>query len=330
MRFQYKGKRVLALALGLVMAATSVQAAEITLRMGLGSSPNSPDSQASRKLAELAHARSNGEITIKVFDSGKLGGSESQIENMQLGTQEMHANTLDWFQKLEKNFATIAMPFLFTGNTHMQKFQQTEEYKQMIEDLRVNHGLRILADNWYRLPKVLVTKTPVFSPDDLMNVKLRMPNLPTYVDTWAAFGAKPTAIAWKEAYLAMKTGTVEGMDAPLQALYPEKFYQAAKYVLMTRHLTGPYTALISEKAWQKLDANQQKIITQAARDAGDFYTKLIEDGFAKQKAEMMADGTVFVEVGVDSFVEKVSATMLKFEASGKWSEGMVAKIKGLN
>ena len=99
---------------------------------------------------------------------------------------------------------------------------------------------------------------------------------------------------------------------------------------MTRHLTGPYTALISEKAWQKLDENQQKIVTQAARDAGDFYTTLIADGFAKQQAEMLADGTSFIEIGVAPFVEQATATMLKFEAAGKWSEGLVAKIKSLN
>ena len=267
---------------------------------------------------------------MPVLDSGKLGGSEAQIENMQLGTQDMHANTLDWFQKLEKDFSTIAMPFLFTGNEHMQKFQQTDIYAGMKDAMLKNHGLRIVADNWYRLPKVLITKKAVFKPADLQNVKLRMPNLPTYVDTWASFGAKPTAIAWKEAYLAMKTGTVDGMDSPLSGLYPEKFYQAAGFVLMTRHLTGPYTVIISDKAWQKLDEKQRGILTQAALEAGDFYTKLIADQFAEQKAAMMADGTVFIEADMAPFVEQASTAMAKFENEGKWSAGMVEKIKGLN
>ena len=49
---------------------------------------------------------------------------------------------------------------------------------------------------------------------------------------------------------------------------PQKFYQAAPFITLTMHQIAPYTVLISEKSWRKLDARQQEILTKAATDAG--------------------------------------------------------------
>lgn len=315
---------------GLALATMAMPAlAEMTLRLGTNAAPLSAEVQASKEFARLVTERSGGELTVEVFEGDKLGKPVSQIENLQLGTQEFHANVSDWLQQLDKDWATLAMPFLFSGIDHVKAFQQSDAYAAMKERLTTEHSIRIVADNWYRLPKVLVTTMPVFKPSDLEGIKLRMPNLETYVKTWAAFGAKPTPLAWGEAYLAMKTGTVDGMDSPLNLVHPQKFYQAAPFILKTDHLVAPYTVLMSEDAWQKLTAEQQDLVLQAGADAGDFYTRLVEDSFAEQKAAMLAEGAAIIEIDAAAFAEQAKSVMADFEAAGAWSPGMVDSIRGL-
>lgn len=316
---------------GVLLAAATAQpaAAEMKMRIGLNSAPLAAETVAAKEFARLVGKYSNGAIKVDVFEGDKLGKPEAQIENLQLGTQDFHADVADWLQRLDKDWATMAMPFLFSGVDHIKKFQKTEMYAKMKADVANNSGVRVIADNWYRLPKVLVTTKPVFKPADLQGVKLRMPNLATYIETWKAFGARPTPLAWNEAYLAMKTGTVEGMDSPINLLYPQKFYQAAPYVLMTNHLVAPYVVLISEKVWNKLSADQQKILVRAGKEAGDFYTAKVENDFGTQKRTMLAEGTYFIEASMQPFAKLAQGVMKKFEADGAWSAGMVEKIRAL-
>jgi len=315
---------------GAALAAIPVTSADAAaMRLGLNSAPLAAETVASKEFARLVEQYSKGALKVEVFEGDKLGKPEAQIENLQLGTQDFHGDVSDWLQKLDKDWATLAMPFLFSGIDHVKKFQATPEYAKMKENVIKNNGVRIIADNWYRLPKVLITTKPIFKPADLQGVKLRMPNLATYIDTWSAFGARPTPLAWNEAYLAMKTGTVEGMDSPINLLYPQKFYQAAPYVLMTDHLVAPWVVLMSEKVWQKLTPDQQKVMTQAGKEAGDFYTAKVETEFTAQKQTMAAEGTYFIEAGMKPFADKAQEVMKRFEAKGEWSAGLVEKIRSL-
>lgn len=314
--------------LGMLVAAESANAA-ISLRLGVGQAPLSAETRSLEEMARLVDERSSGELIVEVFSGNQLGGSVAQIENLQLGTQDMHSNVADWYQHLDKDWAAMAMPFLFTGVDHIKAWQDTEVYAGWRQSLIDNHGIRILADNWYRLPKVLITQSPVFTPDDLAGMKLRMPNLETYIQTWEQLGAKPTVIDWTEAFLALKTGTVVGMDTPLSGIYPQKFYQAAPYVTLTNHLVAPYTVIIAESSWQELSPELQEILAQAAKDAGDHYTQLIKDEFAEQKRKMLAEGTAFIEVDTTPFAERAEKAMVAFEQDGMWSEGLVAEIRSV-
>jgi TRAP-type C4-dicarboxylate transport system substrate-binding protein len=253
----------------------------------------------------------------------------AQIENLQLGTLDMHSNVADWYQHLDSDWSALAIPFLFQGVTHVQKFQDTETYAGWLDRMVEEHGVRMLSDNWYRLPRVLITKRPVFTPADLEGMPLRLPNLRTYLDTWTALGARPTIIDYSEAFLALMTGTVEGMEAPLSGIFPQKFYQAAPYITMTQHQIAPYTVIIAEPVWQRLSPEHQEILQTAANDAGDHYYQLILDSFGEQKAQMLAEGAVFIESDTAPFAERVEAVMRQFEADGLIPEGLVETIRDL-
>ncbi len=323
-------RRVLAVSIGAGLVATQVPARAATnLRLGVGTAPLSSETKALQEMARLVAERSAGDLKVDVFDSDKLGGSVAQLENLQLGTQDMLSNVADWYQHLDKGWNAMAIPFVFAGVEHVQRFQQTETYKRWLREMPDKHGVRMVADNWYRLPRVLLTTKPVRTVEDLKDMKLRMPDLDTYLRTWGALGAKPTVIAFGEAFLALKTGTVQGMEAPLSGVYPQKFYQAAPFITLTMHQIAPYTVMIAEKSWRKLNGKQQEILTKAAQDAGDWYYKLILDSFGEQKAKMLAEGVQFIETDTRPWAAKVEEVIRQFETEGKLPRGLVAEIRGL-
>ena len=311
------------IAVSAMLGRTGPARAATTLRVGVGTAPLSAETKALQEMARLAAERSGGDVKIDVFDSDKLGGSVAQLENLQLGTQDMLSNVADWYQHLDKGWnSELARKTYVAILDGVQDLPPNRE-----KSVPPTPEEKAFLDR--EVPRVLLTTRPVRTPDDLKDMRLRMPDLDTYLRTWGALGAKPTVIAFSEAFLAMKTGTVQGMEAPLSGVYPQKFYQAAPFITLTMHQIAPYTVMISEKTWKRLAPRQQEIVTRAAQDAGDWYHKLILDSFDDQKAKMIAEGVQFIETDTKPWADRVEAVIKAFETEGKLPRGLVAEIRAL-
>lgn len=297
------------------------------LRLGGVHSPTSFETKGLNLFADMVKEKTNGALTISVYPSGQLGDAVSMIENVMMGAQDMFANVSDWNQHLNQDFKILSMPFAFNNMDHLKRFQGSPTYKEMRETMLEEKKIRILADNWYRMPRVLVTKEEVKSLADLKDRKLRMANLTTYIETWKALGAKPTVIPWAEAFISVRTGVTVGLDSPLSSVYSQKFYQVAPWVTLTYHVVAPFNILISEVVFSKLPADQQKALLEAAQEAGVAYTKSIDDNFAPQKEEMEKAGTKFVTIDTAPFAKIAGEVAARFEAEGAWSKGLFAEVR---
>lgn len=317
------------LATGLAMlGALAVQPAiAADLRLGGVHAPNSFETQGLRKFAELAAKKSGGSIKITVYPAGQLGKERAMIDMISIGAIDMFANVADWNQHLLKDFAVLSMPFAFRDLDHLKKFQASPTYDKLREQMRSEKKVRVLADNWYRLPRVLLTNKPVASIKDVQGLKLRMPDIQSFVKTWSAFGAKPAIVPFAEAFIAIKTGVVDGMEAPLSAIYAQKFYQVAPNITMTNHGMAPFNILMNEASYAKLSAAEQKALTEAAKAAGDFYTQLIAEQFQGQRKKMEAEGAKFAKIPLAPFTEHAGKIAAELEERGLWRKGLFAEIQ---
>lgn len=305
----------------------AVQALE--LRLGGVHSPLSAETLALNHFAEQVAERSNGEMTIRVFPASQLGDAIGMIENVMVGAQDMFANSADWNQTLISDYAVMSMPFTFADIDHVKRYLESDIHAATKERLLEERGIRVLAENFYRLPRVLVTRDPIDSVESLQGKTLRMADVETQVRTWRAMGATTTIIPWAESYLALRTGVVDGMDSPLSSVYSENFYQAASHVTLTNHGISPFNILMSERRYQSMTEEQQQVLVEAAHAAGDYYTAMIAEEFAEQQAKMEAEGTVFSEVDLEPFQARALEIARDFEARGVWPEGLFERVQGL-
>jgi tripartite ATP-independent transporter DctP family solute receptor len=314
-------------ALVAVALALPAQAAE--LRLGGVHAPNSFETRALQKFAELAKAKSGGSLDISVYPAGQLGDERTMIDMINTGAIDMFANVADWNQHLVKDFAILSMPFAFEDLDHLRAFQASATYEAMKRRMLDEKNVRVVADNWYRPPRVLLTREPVTALADLDGRKLRMPDIEAFVKTWSAFGAKPTIIPFAEAFLSLKTGVVDGMEAPLSSIYAQKFYQVAPHITMTNHGMAPFNVLMSETSFQALSPDEQKALVAAAQEAGAFYVSEIANDFGPQREKMIAEGASFDEIPLAPFAEKARAVAMEFEGRGTWAPGLFDEIQSM-
>ena len=98
------------------------------------------------------------------------------------------------------------------------------------------------------------------SPDDLKNLKLRVPVVPLWVAMFKALGAAPVSLPLSEAYQALQTKVADGQENPLALIDSAKFYEVQKYCSLTNHAWDGFWFVANGRVWKTIPADVQQIM----------------------------------------------------------------------
>ena len=73
-----------------------------------------------------------------------------------------------------------------------------------------------------------------------------------------------------EVFTALEQKTLDGQENPNTLIFDAGFYEAQKYLTISRHFYTPYVLMISRKTWDKLSPEDQKLIQKCADEAKIF------------------------------------------------------------
>lgn len=327
------GKRIsvlsLCMVLGLVWWGGSEAAGPVELKLGYVVASISPDALLPEKFATLVSEKTNGAVKVKTYPGGQLGNLPSMFEGMKLGTIDMMMESPEWLVHVDRQFTGPSLLFLLVNEQHLLNVYNSSWFQSSVDNLRKQHGVRILGYGSRGPYKVLVTKKPVKSVDDMKGMKFRIPELPIYRAAFEALEVRPTVIAWTEVYLALQQGLVEGLDSPLTLVYDMKFQDAAKYIINTKHAYQNICLMISEKRFQSLSEDVRKKVLEAADEAGKFQTAALYKTAEEHIQKLKSGGATFIDVDSAPFAQKVIPRYKKLEEEGTFPKGISDLILGL-
>ncbi len=313
----------------LLLATPFQNAAEAKTVLKFANVASNTDLQqaASKYFAEQMNARTNGEVEVKIYPSGQLGGGTlDHVEAVRMGSIDMFTEDFTWYSVYNSNFSVLNTPFLIKGQDNLQKILDGPIGQQLEKSLHKNN-LVVLAHNWSYAPRIVVCKKPATSPADLEGIKLRVPEMESYLVAWKAMGVKATPIAWTELLFALKQGVVDAAEPPFDAAYTERFFEAAPYIIMTRHLETTASVVMNKKKFDSLSPQIQKLLFEVAREAGIEKQKLLKEEMKVYGQKMTEGGATLIEVDAKPFMEKVKNVGYELENKGRWEKGLVDKIK---
>ena len=325
MNFITRTAAIAALVVGLVAGPA---AAQTEFTFGGSDAVGSLFDRANGRFAELATERSGGKLKVNFISGEQLGNDVQVIEQTMQGSVHLYGDVLGWYANWVKDFAILNWGFTFDNNDHVQKFMESETYAEMVEELRRSQGIRILAAAPTQ-PRMLFAKKTVNSPDDLSGIKMRVPEIRTYLLLWQTLGTKPSRVAWAEVFLGLKTGTIEAAEGPVSAAYAQKFHQAATNLMRTDHLVSTYQITMNDAAFQALDAEMQDLLINTAAEVAAWARAEAEAETEKLVGMMEAEGVTVVKVDTVPFVEKALAGVQEMEADGEWSSGLWQEIRDM-
>lgn len=274
--------------------------------------PEGPVHQVMEEFKTNIEASSEGRIEVVIHPSGALGGVKEVVEGLRAGTIEMGAFALEDCDYYCPEYAVLEAPYLFDNQDHFKKVMN-EKGAELFGQIEEKTGVRTCA--WfYRGARMITANKEIINPSDMAGLKFRLPNMPLRVAVFEAFGAGPTVVDFAELYMALKTGTVDAQENPPETIYSYKYYEAQKYLMLSRHIYTLARYGASATWMDSLDAADQELIMKAWADAQAKVSAEFPDPDETYIAKCEEAGMTVVEPNNAAFVE------LAGPAVQKWAE----------
>lgn len=282
----------------LITLATALAAAFAhadTAKMGYGASEDNSQGLASKRLAEIVKAKTNGRITINTYGSGKLGTDPQMQSSLQGGVQELMVGPTSNLAGSVKEYALLDLPFLVSNYKEADALLDGPVGQALAAKLD-SQGLVGLAywENGFR--HFTNSKRPVNKLEDMAGLKIRVIQNPVFIETFKELGCNPVPMPYTELYGALETRSVDAQENGLGLIESGKFYEVQKYLSLTGHIYTPYIVLASKKWFDKLSDADKTIVRQAAVEAAAYQRKVNRDQAAMLVGEMKKHGLQVTEV----------------------------------
>lgn len=327
------GTMVVVLVLALSWGCDSIQPSTTWLS-GCLTPAGSPTSQAARFFVSLVEERTEGRVRISHYDTSQLGSGQQQIEALALGTQHVYFGSGSAVSILVPEYGVIDIAFLFRDRQHFEAFLHSEMLESLNTKLLQEFNIRVLAMNWFRMPRYLLHREHfIRGPADLKGARARTPNLPMFIATWRNLGAVPVKVAFFEQYLALSQNLVEMTEASGDDIYPMKLHEVAPFITDAEMMYPQASAYIAESAFQALTPGDQEIVSDAALEAGELHTKLVNERFEHELAMIREQGGQIERMpaaGRDELLELVEGRVEGMEREGLIPKGWFERIRSLN
>ena len=317
------------LALLLTASVSAAQAADLTLRFGTPFVTNSNLHKAMEKFAEVVAQDSSGKIKVQVYADSQIGDIQQLIAGMQLGTVDMAYLGVGNSGQL-KDCAALNLPYLpylFKNKEKATQVLNGPIFQDLYETCAKSSGLRIFAVAGARSPRAIVTtRGPIRKPEDLKGMRLRIPPVPIFRDTFETLGVKVVPLGLNEVYMALSRGQVDGQDNGFDLTLTFRFHEVSKYWSATDHVYDVAAWYISEKRWKSLTKEQQDLFRRAAQVGGKLATDLGEQFDRQGMEELKKTGVTYVVPDKAAFEAAWKDVYKSYEGTA-WPAGLVDRIK---
>lgn len=270
--------------------------------------------------------KSGGRVKVDIYASEQLGSNAEMAEMLQMGSLDAMMMPQGQLANYAPKINTLGMPFLFPSYDAVYKVLDGEIGQEIVADL-ANYNMIQLAYWENGLRQTTNSVRPINIPDDLKGLKIRTPEDKVTMAIFSALGASPAPLAFSELYLALQQNTFDGQENPVSNIHANNFQDVQKYLAMTNHKYECKNMIFSLSTWNKLPADIQELLLEAAKIYGDEHRKAIVDSADAMLADLEAAGMEVTYPDTALFQEATQVVYTDFYTENDWAEDLVNRIK---
>ncbi|MDR1777132.1 MAG: TRAP transporter substrate-binding protein [Desulfovibrio sp.] len=265
---------ILMFSFAVVAMLTTAQAAEkIEIKIAGMKPEGEPETLGMHKFGEILAKLSNGKYDVKVFPNSTLGKEDAYIASTRRGAIQMCA-TGTQVSAFHPAMAMLETPMLFDDLNHARRAMEGKTFQLINKGFPEKSGLRMI--NAFPLGfRHFYTKKVLNTLDDLKGLRLRVPNIPLYINFAKECGIAGQAMPFAEVVTGLDSGVVDGGDSPLADIAATRVYEKAPQITLSGHILVIHALFINDKFYQGLPDQDRKWFDQAAKESADYVWDLL-------------------------------------------------------
>ena len=229
--------------------------------------------------AELVKERSGGKINIKVYPNSQLttGKQTNAFMLLRNGTIDFAVQSTINYSPQIPELNIFALPFFFAAEPDRYKaldaITNGKSGKMLAKAIEDKGGVFICyGENGFR--ELTNGKKEIRSPQDMAGLKMRVVGSPLFIDTFKALGANPITMAWSDTMSAIQQGVIDGQENPIMTFFPLKITDYHKNITNWHYVADPTLFVVNPAVWKSFSAEDQAMITKAAKEAAAYQIAL--------------------------------------------------------
>ncbi|BAI73994.1 TRAP dicarboxylate transporter (plasmid) [Azospirillum sp. B510] len=293
-------------------------AAEFQFKYATGQDPTHPVNIRAQEAINRIREATSGRLDIKLFPANQLGSDTDLLGQVRNGGVEifnLSSLILATFVPLS---GITSMGFAFKDYGAVWQAMDGALGKHVRDEIAKTpiFTLSKIWDNGFR--HVTSSTRVIRTPEDIKGFKMRVPPAPALTSLFKAIGAAPAPINFNELYSALQTTVVEGQENPLAIIATTRLYEVQKSCSLTAHVWDGYWVLGNKRAFARLPADIQGIVSRELDRSADDQRADIAALAESLKTDLAAKGLSFHGVDREPFRQALSTTNFYAEWKGKY------------
>lgn len=254
----------IALGAGLMLASGTVQAQTFDMKVGMVTI-NDTQFDAGNKFVEEVGKRSGGRIVGKVYPVAQLGGTQTQIDGMTLGTQEVFIAPPGFMVGLNPAFQVLDAPGIFDDMDHAQRALSHPQFRDKYLRLAESKGV-VGVTLWLYDTTSIASHKPVRTLADIKGQKIRVLATKMESKLMEVFGAAGVPMGLPEVLPALQQKVLDGVRTSIAVMNALKYHTVVKSMTVIEDGIIPTTIAVSKIWLDKLPPDLQKVVTDTGKD----------------------------------------------------------------
>jgi tripartite ATP-independent transporter DctP family solute receptor len=237
------------------------------LRMGIINPRESQFGAGALEFAAHVERNCGGRLRVELYPSGSTGGELEMMQDVSAGTLDTTFTSSAVFAAVAPELSIFDIPFLFRDLAHARGVMDGEIGKTALARLEPQ-GIIGLGWGENGLRHLTTFDRAVHRPEDLKNLKLRVPQSAVMVASFKAIGADVQSLPFPDLYAALSSGSFQAQENPIATILVANFDKVQHYLCLTGHVYSPAAFLISKRVFERTAPEDQHALRAAAIAGG--------------------------------------------------------------
>ena len=227
--------------------------------------------KAAHHFADEVEKKTQGKVQITVYPNQKLGNSHQMLELSRAGAIDILLTATAKMSVTVPSMQYADLSFLFPTKEDAYALLDGKVGKSLLRTL--NDVELIGVAFWDGGFKNFTANKPLIKLEDFNDLKIRVMKCRVIMEQFTALKAKPITIDFHATKQALKDGSVNAQENPLDEIVSMGFYEVQSNLTLSEHAYLPYVLSFSKKTFSKLPFDIQTILMQTASETTSWERK---------------------------------------------------------